>query len=362
MTLGPNLWIEFGVAVICFFYFYSKHAIKVTQRTLIASALFLLSSMYIVHGGSIPGYISKAMLVSLAVVLLNVKVDWRVDLWQHISKWYSVLVALSILTWLLHLVIPLPHVTTVADMNDVPIHFHNYFFFRETMFNEYFLDYRMRFQGMFLEPGHMGTITAFFLISNRFNFKNKGNIVFLFGALLTLSASAYLLVALGYMSYMITEGKGSKGFWAILGLAIVVLFFLVYNHGDNVINELIFGKLTREEGALESRVSLEVLMLFENMWSTGVDLWFGKGAFLELETPGSGFYLFFVYCGIVGTVLLLLAYYSIYFCCRSKYGFFMFLLYLVSFLQRTYPYWDAFSLPFILGLPFILRETSMKRV
>ena len=228
------------------------------------------------------------------------------------------------------------------------------------MFNEYRTDWMQRFQGMFLEPGHMGTITAFFLLINRFAFHKIENWILLIGTLLSLSASAYLLLVLGYMSHMVAGGNARKVLSAVLLIVCMVVFSIFYNDGNNLINELIFEKLTREEGAMESRVSLEVLMLFENMWSTGTDLWYGKGAFLDIEENSAGFMLFFVCCGIVGTILLVLAYFSIYYSCKTKYGFFLFLIYMISFLQRTYPYFDAFSLPFILGLPYFLQEQRKK--
>ena len=362
MTLGSNLWIEFGVALVCLLYFVSRKALKVTKATVFASIMLIASSMYYVHGGSIPGYISKFMLVSLAVVLINVKEDWRSELWETISKWYAVIVSLSIIFWLLHLLIPLPHITTVVDLNNFYVSSHNYFFFRETMMSEYNVNLVRRYQGIFLEPGHMGTITAFFLIVNRFDLKKKENWALFVGALLTLSASAYLLLAIGYIFHMITKGSVRKVFFALSLIAVLIVFFLSYKGGENAVNELIFEKLTREEGAVEGRVSMEVMLWFENMWRTGTDLWFGKGAFFGVEENSAGFLLFFVCCGIVGTGLLVFSYFSIYYSCKSKYGFFLFLIYIISFLQRTYPYWDAFSLPFILGLPYIISKNNNKRL
>jgi hypothetical protein len=117
---------------------------------------------------------------------------------------------------------------------------------------------------------------------------------------------------------------------------------------------LIFGKLTREEGAIEGRVTLGVVQILYNMWSTGEDLLLGKGVFgNDDELLGSGIILFFVQQGIVGTILLFLVYYCIYKSCKSRYGFLFFLLYIISFLQRTYPYWDFFIITFILGLSYV---------
>lgn len=357
MTFGNNLWVEIAAAAVCSMYFASKGAIRFTNTSIVASLLLLSASVYYIHGGSFAGYISKAMLVSLALVLINLKDAWKIELFETISRWFGILMGLSMILWLLHFFMPLPHTTAVVEMNNVPINSYNYFLFRETMFSDYSSDIMQRYQGMFLEPGHLGTIVAVFLINNCFDFKKKENWVFLIACILSLSASSYLLVALGFVFYRFSANGNKKFVISSLILIVLIIFFANYNGGDNLVNNLIFGKLTREDGAVQSRVSLGLLAMFDSMWQSGRDLIFGKGwEVVDMENSGAGIILFFVVNGIFGTALLILAYYSIYCCCKSRYGFFVFLIYLVSFLQRTYPYWDAFSLPFILGLPFILRD------
>ncbi len=361
MTFGENLWVEFGAAVICIFYFSSEGAIKFSNSSIIASLLLLVSSIYYIHGGSFAGYVSKAMLVSLAVVLINLKDSWKIELFQTLSKWFGILLGLSIFWWLLHFIIPLPSVITLVDFGNTQIHTQNYFIFRETLYKEYNTEFLQRFQGMFLEPGHLGTISALFLVINSFDFKKIENCFFLIACILSLSASSYLIVALGYVCYRFTENGNLRLFITLLLLLGVILFFMNYNGGDNYINNFIFSKLTREDGAVEGRVSLSVLSMYENMLNSGNDLFFGKGWQLEdMDNRGAGIILFFVVTGVFGTVLLILAYYSIYHCSKSRYGLFIFIIYLVSFLQRTYPYWDAFTLPFILGLPFILKNKQLR--
>ena len=357
MTLGHNPWVDFFAAIICFAFFSSKKAIKVTNGTATASFLLLISSMYTIHGGSIAGYIAYAMEVSLAIVLLNLKHEWRIELLEILNKWFAVLLVLSIATWFVHLLIPLPHSSRVVDVcysaNGITIN--NYFFFKETMVVESGVADFQRFQGMFMEPGHLGTIVAFFLIVNCFDFKKRECIVFLVTILLSLSAAAYVITALGYALFKFTESGAKRIIVSALVLLVLVLVASLYNGGDNPINNLVFGKLTREGGLMESRTSFSVLTMFSNMLgSGGTDLLFGYGANVEGE-GSAGFIYFFVCNGIIGCVLLFAAYHSIYRSCRTRYGLIVFIIYLVSFLQRTYPHWDAFSFPFILGLPFFLK-------
>lgn len=362
MTLGRNPWVDFLAAVICLFYFSSNKAFFYTNATTTASILLLISSMYTIHGGNVAGYIAYAMEVSLAVVLLNLKHEWRIELLETLSKWFALLLLFSIVAWVIHLFIPLPHKSSVVDVfystNGITVN--NYFFFKEALVVEYGIADFQRFQGMFMEPGHLGTIVAFFLIVNRFDFKKRECIVFLLAILLSLSAAGYVITALGYVFYKFSESGAKRIMVSAILLTALVMIASLYNGGDNPVNNLVFGKLTKGEGLMESRTSLSVLMKFNNILdSGGFDMIFGYGANVEGE-GSAGFIYFFVCNGILGCFFLLAAYYSIYRSCMSRYGLMVFFVYIISFMQRTYPHWDAFSFPFILGLPFFLQKSFKK--
>ena len=360
VTFGQSFWIEFAVAFICFIYFYSINALRCTDATILASFFLILCWVYSNHGGSFVGYVAKFMQVSLAVVLLNLKNVWRIELLETISKWFASLLAVSIIAWIIHFIIPLPHTTSIiwSPWGGTEYH-HNYYLF--IIVDK--LDHFQRFQSFFLEPGHLGTIVSFFLIVNRFDFKKRQNLIFLLCIILSMSASAFVLSALGYLLFKYLENGNMKFLMYAFVATFLMIFFTYYNGGDNIINNIIFSKLNRDSGAIEGRVSIEILSMYNEMLSSGQDLIFGKTAFLDVEAQGAGIILYFVQNGIIGVVLLIVAYLSIYLSCRSKYGFVVFIVYLVSFLQRTYPQWDAFSLPFILGLAvFAYKEKKLKTV
>jgi hypothetical protein len=355
-TVSFNLGFraDIVVAFICFIYFNSISAIKISSSTFFASVILLIGALFYQHGGKYYVYIGIIMQVSLAVVLINVKNQWRVELFDKISNWFAILISISLFAWLIHLFLPLPHTIIIEESawnNPRPIY--DYFFFREFDPNADGLSFA-RFQSVFLEPGHLGTIVAFFLFADHFDFLKKRNIVFLLAVIVSFSASAYVLVGIGYLLHRFSSKNFFQLVIAALLLGAFIWFFAGYNGGDNVVNNLIFGKLTREEGAIEGRVTLGVVQILYNMWSTGEDLLLGKGVFgNDDELLGSGIILFFVQQGIVGTILLFLVYYCIYKSCKSRYGFLFFLLYIISFLQRTYPYWDFFIITFILWLSYV---------
>ena len=345
------------VAFICYFYFNRRKAIKVTSSTFLASAILIVGALFYQHGGKYYVYIGIILQVSLAVVLINLKDQWRMELFDKISIWFSILLAISLFVWFIHLFYPLPHTTILLEETATSVSrpIYNYFFFQEFDPNVGGLGFA-RFQSFFLEPGHLGTIVALFLFADQFNFVKKRNLVFLVAVIVSFSASAYILVGVGYLLNRLSSKNFFKSVLGILLLGAFIWFFAGFNGGDNVVSNLIFGKLTREEGAIEGRVTLEVVQVFYNMLSSGEDLLFGKSVFGKDDLAGSGIILFFVQQGIVGIILLFLVYYSIYKSCKSSYGFLFFLLYIISFLQRTYPYWDFFIITFILGLSYVKYE------
>ncbi len=364
MTLGTNAYIEFMAALLCWYYFYTNKMIKTSSVSIFSSVLLVAFAAYSVYGMWILFYVQPALRMSMAVVLLNVKSEIRVFLLQKLSSWYAILLVIAIIAWLLHFVIPLPHTSSVGDAwwDASGIRVDNYFFFKEADFVEAGADTMHRFQGMFKEPGHLGTITAFLLICNRFEFHRMENLVFLITILLSVSAAAYVLLVLGYLSLKFSEQGGKHFIPAILLVVVVILFFLSYNGGENLVGNMIFSKVTREEGAVGGRVSLAIYALFENMWATGNDLLLGKSQNLliemEDENVGAGGIVYFVLHGILGTGILLLAYFWVYKNCKSRYGFWVFIIYIISFWQRSYLDWDAFYMPYIMGLPYFMGSVS----
>lgn len=352
VSFNIGIWADIIVAFICFLYFNSIRAIKVTSSTILASVILIIGALFYQHGGKYYVYIGILLQISLALVLIDLKDQWRVEIFDKISKWFAILLSVSIFVWLIHLFLPLPHTTVIEESAwNISRPLYNYYFFQEFDPNEGGFGFA-RFQAFFLEPGHLGTIVALFLFADHYDFFKKRNVIFIIAVIISLSASAYVLVAVGYILYKYSRNKSSQFLLGILFVVFFIWFFAEYNGGDNAINNLIFGKLTREEGAIEGRVTFKVIQVFNNMWSTGDDLLFGKGVFGE-DLFGAGFFLFFVQQGIIGTILLIFVYFNIYKSCKSSYGFLFFLLYIISFLQRTYPYWDFFIITFILGLSYV---------
>lgn len=345
-----NLYYELFLTIICFLYMNSRNMFMWKIQAVSAAILLCILSMYTMHGASVlSAYVGMFVSVLMPVLLLGLKDGVKIELFDDFSNWMAILLVFSMVFWGLYLLgVPLPHSSQTLDVEGSERYLivDNYFFFRTSVYSNQILFEFPRFNGFFLEPGHMGTILAFFLYANGYDLKKKRNIVFIVAILITLSAAAYTITIIGYVFYKAASGSLKNTVRALLLVGILVLVALLYNGGDNVVNDLILGKLTREEGALDGRVTYKTKLLYDKLWSSGDYLW-GLG-YVHLVNS-AGFKVFFVMNGIVGVILTILSYFKIYKTAISKFTLYMFFLYMINFTQRTYCLWDAFLDPFILG-------------
>lgn len=354
LTLGDNPMIDLALSAIGLiivppsFYQQSKQKI--------CAAFFLgLAAMYTMLGGNLTGYVAQFVMVLIPIQIIFLDSEHQIDLFKTLSTWYAVLLGISILWWILFLVgIPLPHISQKFSWGYDEYGFihQNYFFFRHSIrLNPYvLLDIVPRFNGFFLEPGHIGTITSLFLFANNYNLKNRLNIIFLVVIIISFSAAAYVLTLLGYLLYRFSERLSNIVVPVIISI-IAVIIISVYNDGNNLVNELIFGKITREQGAVDGRFSAQTQMLWEQILSDG-RIWFGVGAGAKVP-QSAGYKVFLIMNGIFGAFLIIMAYWYIMLSNYSKKGLYMFVLLMISFLQRCYCFWDAFLDPYILGMIYL---------
>lgn len=355
MTLGDNPYHDLLLSVICFIYFKCHGCFVVKTKNFFASIALVIASVYTMHGdGSFAGHLAMLFMVFIPSMLICLKNEIKIELLETLSEWFAILSFLSAVAWGLHLLgISLPHNSQVIEttINVYGARVDNYYLFREVHNLSPYINTSnlSRFNGFCLEPGHMGTISVFFLFANRFDFARKHNLVFLFVILITMSAAAYSLTIVGYIFYKISCDGVNNKFKLFQSLFVVAIILFVIIQGDNTFNDVITSKFTRESGPLDGRVSDDGKLLFDNMWASS-DFIFGYGVKAQVANS-AGYKVFFIMHGLIGIVLVIFSYYLIYVTNKSKLAFYMFVLYLINYTQRTYCFWDAFLDPYILSLP-----------
>lgn len=364
MTFGENPYLDFALAILALIILPGKFFEHTLKRT-VGAFFLVVAAMYTMHGSwLVSAYIAQFATVFIPAQLIFLKKEYQIDLFVSLSKWFAILLAASGIWWLLWLIgVPLPHQSSGKldwENGQYGYMVQNYYLFRHSVdLNPYLTPPQvLRFNGFFLEPGHMGTITSIFLFANKFDLKKWQNIIFLFIIAVSLSAAAYIITAIGYCMYRYARDR-FKVMLPLLAIMFGILIASLYNGGDNIINNTVFAKFTRENGAVEGRFSAGTLALWDQVVANG-QLLFGVGAGADIH-QSAGYKVFLIMNGLFGAALVVVSYWIIQLINRSKFGLYLFILFIISFIQRTYCFWDAFLDPYILGCAYLSTTESFNK-
>lgn len=292
------------------------------------------------------------------LVLLNKK-D-KICCLPYITRWFSYIIFPGIVVYLLFQTIGFPSFGELLVSNneyqpDDYTHRINCLFYCYTDF------YEIRFNGPFIEPGHLGMMSAFLLTVNGFNFRKVDTWIILTGIFFTLSLSGYMLAIIGFLVCQVVKGKISVKM--ILGF-LLFAFFLVYvalsyNGGDNLLYEWIISRLEPDEEngiAGNNRTFGQVDLYFATQFADRELFLYGydKDTIDYLSSSGSrgtGFIMNMVKFGLAGTLVcwsfyILYWYYSSY----RKYIFLLLVYIIVMYWQRAYPFWFSWIICFVYGI------------
>lgn len=218
----------------------------------------------------------------------------------------------------------------------------------------------LRFNGFFFEPGHCAVIGAILLFANRYKFRNNRYLIPIFISILfSLSLAGYLLIFLGLLLLNITKIKIILSIAMVIFLGYIFVAF-IWEDGENPVNELIVARLeySERDGIKgNNRVYKDTDRVFKNAIETN-QIWTGLGMnrFNELfnrTIAGSGYKIFLLQYGIIGMLLVFFMYYSYSLTAINENRKFaaLFLLFMgIIFLQRCYPFWFSWQMPFICSM------------
>lgn len=307
---------------------------------------------------TIIGILASIITLFCSIILIITSLDIKAFILNFVTCAIQLTVAISIVGWILFLIgIPLPHYLDTSD----PYYVHEVFY----LFNLNFSPDQIvpRFAGVFLEPGHLGTMCIFLLYINKFQLKYLGNLILLSGALLSLSLAAYGLLVIAISIHLINQRK--VFFLIIFGVLFIVGWIISanYNNGDNIMYQLIYHRFEFENGEMvgNNRTSSYFDSEFSKFCSSnnviigmGQDA-FGseKNAFNNITIGCAGYKRYFFIRGIIGsilTIIFLISYYWIY---KSKYSFGFLIVYIIANFIRDYPLKPIWLFLFILAIPIL---------
>lgn len=215
-----------------------------------------------------------------------------------------------------------------------------------------------RFQGLFLEPGHIGMIIAFVLFCRGYNLRSKHNWVLILSLILSFSLAGYILAILGLvMSILLQRRLSFKNiFLTIICLGSLAMFAI--KRQDNIFYELIFRRLEFDGGTMagDNRYTPVFEGYYELNMKNRQYLLFGMQNKFNINTfPGNaGYKVYLIENGVIALAFLFLRYCAILYAQFSFRGFALLILFSLSFLQRPYADWFVMYLLFVCALPYFI--------
>lgn len=342
------------VMVICL----SFLPIKIEFDKNIGKILFficLLTVWSMAYNGAAKGFF--AFVSYLPVIwLIMLPANYKRDLLGSVTKWYAILLAIGLVEYFVLFFGSLPKIGTFIFTGYPP--YDNYVFYIKNTFDFGFLI--DRFNAFFLEPGHQALASTFLLLANGFKFKNHPyNIILLVSVVFSFSLAGYLLLLFGWGLLYIKNLRRA----ALVGsvLAAVVIAALTINQGDNAVNELIVSRLEYDETKGikgNNRYFNNTDYVYERASKqepimTGVR----KNINMDLVS-GAGYKIYVIKYGWIGVLFVALFYMSLIPSnANKKYALTFFLVLTLCFVQRAYPAWYSWLMPYVLGIYLHTRKS-----
>lgn len=326
--------------------------IRFTRTTVLALVFLLLGSIFPIFG--ITTFLNLIFKYYPLLVLLNDEEHFS----EHLSFFNKTLAYILVPGIILYVIflggIEFPGFP--VQLGDLDINatyvFYNYGVLLRSLYDS---TATVRFQSVFLEPGYLGTLMAFMLYANKYEFNRWYTKVYLVALLFSFSLAGYVISAVGYIIYMKSQGNSIMRFLPI-ALILCVIFYgaQFYNDGHNSVNELIVQRLQydQERGiAGNNRFTENTQNTFEYYMSKG-ELWIGKANTLEqTDIAGAGYMRFFITNGILSALFYFLFYVVMAgYSKNKKFGYGFVVLVVLTFLQAAYPVSFSWLIPYVIAL------------
>ena len=357
----------FYAIVFLSFYYYKSNAVFCVKRKYLILIVLLLIAAISHTNSSFFSIISHIFLILSAISIFSCTDLERASFFDILYKCFAILLTISLgFHILLLLGIKLPSLG-IIQYGNMDIYLYNNYIF--TLYGSY----GVRFHSIFCEPGHVGMIISFLLYFLKYDMRNKYVVLLIINLLFTLSLAGYLLLLFGWLINYITDFSAKK-----MLLIIIVGFSLYYSYvllvdilsSDNIIYEYVLKRLVYDEDAGtikgDNRVSQYLtdyiennLSLYEYLLGLSHDK-FDK--LIAMYGGGSGYKMYLIEFGMLSIVFVFFFYFYMLYLFKENRHFMIgaFLLFVIAFIQRSYPFWISEMFIFMLGPSYILVNNQSK--
>lgn len=311
-------------------------------------------------------FITQLFVLVTIIQILSLPYELRTHILLFCSKALSIIVGISLVFWVIHLFfIEIPTISLLSY--DDYYYFENHLFFlRLTNVTGYY-----RFTSVFLEPGHLAMFSAFFLYALQFNFKKWYVWVLILTVLFSLSLAGYILLVIGFVVLSINAKKTLVLKSVFLFATLLLSGYVLVRHymgEDNIVYKTIILRLEAddEKGIVgNNRTNDYTNANFDNfLGSNNIWLGYSLDEYKKNENAGNlggaGYKIYLFRNGIIGVFACFFFYfYLAYKSDNRRYMMLFLILFAIAFLQRAYPFWIAWLLPFLCTIQPQKRKSSI---
>ncbi len=295
-----------------------------------------------------------------AALIFTLDKGYQHDLLKSVSKWLCIMIAVSFVYYLMAKVIPLPHSTFIVPNNDFYYPYDNYYLFLDNPIYKNAEAGILRFGAFFLEPGHLAMTCCLMLFAFRYQFKEYPWLwITLPCILFSFSLTGYLIFVISWMLLKIRNIAN-----VIISVVVIAGSWLfvtdIWNGGNNAVNILVVQRLEpdKEKGIKGNNRTFKKTDAFFRQCVKDGRIWTGVGQKdMGERIAGSGFKIFMLRYGIIGTIFAFL----IYIClinpkANRRYAYSFLLIIFLLFLQRAYPSWYSWLFYYTIGIGIMRNE------
>lgn len=283
-------------------------------------------------------------------LLFLTRTDALKDSIRYVTKWTAILLLLSFCTYLwMSVDKDVPYLFTWQPVSYYPF-FRNYFFYIHNLSDSQITLFR--FNGPFVEPGHLSMAAVWLLIATRVNLKSFYSWILIISILLSYSLAGYVLLALAVLFIKI---RSFKSIVVIAFVCIVGAAYVGTLPDDSQFKVLIMERLEADKtkGIRGNNRSLEQTDNYYN--NLTIEEFLGGMDWDKLEMKlarrtisGAGLKIFIITYGLVALLFYIWTYYCVAMESRDRiYAMSYFVIIVICILQRAYPQLFSWYYPFI---------------
>lgn len=364
--LQINEYLLIGLfSVILYFAIHAKSVHQSSDTTSSTTFILLLIAAFLGQRSNLNGYIGIFIMILPVLLVLSLKREYKASLLQCFNKVLAVLVAISLLVFILHLAgVPIPY----RAYEWKSYSFNDYFFFMIIPSLFYALE---RFQFVFTEPGYFGCLMVFMIFLNKYDFKKWEVWVYFLALIFTYSLAGYIFFFFGLAPFVFHNSQSKFKYLFILVLLLGGFIYLNGSSEENFVTQMFSYRIRFENGSLSdyNRTTESFELWFSNSFINSGQWLFGAND--EFERIFAGDDLVGVdlrtYIARYGIVPLFFYFGSMYYYFRnnkSKFGIWYSLIF-AFFYYRGYTvlYYIGFPILYYMGIQMLkIEEETGERV